>query len=395
MNDDCLREIFKYLNFLETVNCGATCKRLLTFVKTNVYPMKAKEISIHWEGNDTMILTCNRFSSKSPMKIGATYLSYFGDSIEDLSLSSSKSTKGQFIRSYEMVIDHCKYLKILRFTACDFTLDETPAPQDRRFQRFQHLKELHLSECTGFERQLGQIDNLEHLKIKDPHNWSYEKNTIDHQFIAMWITYKLPQLKSMAFTGKLSNSSMYLTELPQLQFLDIFVEDFNANSLLRKLSDNGNIEELSMIGGVFDDEDNMTAPPLIFSRLQKFCWQSPYRIPNFIKTIARAQMPVIRSFELTNIEHSHEIHVLLKFLEANSTLETIILQFESHYNHVSDTDLEFFVLHIIGILKVPCIPARPMVNMKIYPDGDYDETVSKFNYILFFKISKTNLYCSR
>lgn len=444
INNDCLLKIFKYLNIVEIVNLAATCTRLHN-VAIEFLRAKAKHIIIV-KDNQNVFLTApldKTYLSEMPLEGLESSFSYFGEFVEDLAIKSKFYLSPYYgkptcKRMYEIVQEHCgQYLKTLRYNNFNFTIDETTALQDH-IQKFQNLKELNLLGCTGitnswlptlrgtskvekltlsatnditrhfFEhfRNLSRLtidffrttwhsvdlaktfdligNCLEHLIINDKYNCV--KNTVYQSMVTM-INDKLPKLKSL----ELEAGSVAGSKLPHLKFLVIHSRELslNINLLMQTLSDNGIIQELSIHGGFFDEEEITNAPPLTFNQLQCLRLIYPQEKCNLLKAITRSKMPVIHSFALHFIK-LEESDDLLKFLSSKTTLKSIRLDFTEEIRHMQFGFLE----QIIQILKEPCTPKRSFLNLQINRLYLSAEEVSshyqEYNILLY-----TRFYCFR
>lgn len=417
INDDCLCLIYRHLNIMDIVNLSATCTRLLNFAKAFVFPKKAKQINIR-TGLDEIPVTLtfpldNQYTSKLTQPGLETAFSLFGECVEELLLelqySVSSIEKADIWHSYMIVMEHCRSLRTLHFKCFDFDLAETEALKDR-IENSQDIKELKLFRCTGilsnwpaalrentkveklalcantsisrhfFEyfRNLSSLsidfdfckwqiedyvmifdligNSLEHLEIIDK-----DHDCNDYQSIAVLISEKLPNLRSLAFNGTLTESSMFIIRLPHLKCLKIaavYTVYLELNSLMRTLSDISIVEDLTITSGFFADEATHL-PPLRFQRLQclRLNWLEEHDY-NLLEAITRSHMPEIHSFAIS-CNDFEEINGLLKFLDSKKSFQTIRLSF-------GRKELTF-LREIIEILIKPCMPKRPFLHLQIHP----------------------------
>lgn len=103
--------------------------------------------------------------------------------------------------------------------------------------------------------------SLKHLKLAFP------DNVQDYQSIGTLITEKLVKLEKLELQFELTQIKEFLIEWPHLKSLEIECMDCSINLLLRTLSNNGFIEELTVTDGTFDHADE-NAPPVFFDKLQ-------------------------------------------------------------------------------------------------------------------------------
>lgn len=422
INDDCLREICQYLDIMDVVNIAATCTRLLNFAKEVIFPKKTKHIIVETGLDEIPVTITfpmdNQFSSKITLKSLVTAFRCFGEFVEDLTLEFIEyicfqrvldvcpMKKTKIWHSYVIVMERCQYLKTFSFKYFDFDLDKTHTLQER-IENFRDLNELNLWRCKGitnnWSSRLNTFKNvdkmtltannaisgtffenfkhlssltidfdfckwraddlaiicdvisssLEHLKIMDKDN-----HFNDYQAIAALITEKLVKLKSLEFHGHLTESSKFLTDLPLVKILHIRSSNMNINSLMQTLSDNGNVEELSICWTIYSNE-NANAPPLVFNKLRHLHldWFGNLN-SEFFEAITRSHMPAIESFEFGQSDID-EMDYLLKFIESKITLKSICIAI----NEGAQFD---FVLRIIEILHKPSTPARPFLKLKFY-----------------------------
>lgn len=168
---------------------------------------------------------------------------------------------------------------------------------------------------------------------------------------------------------------MYLTRLANLKSLNLncCYYKYSINEILRTLSDNGVIEELTICHGVFQDEGG-NAPPLVFNKLQSFCWFSPESTSSIIAAVKNSQMSAIQTLELntnTNLQ-SHMYDDLLKIIESKTTLKSIRLQgYLTPPRYFVPNE---FFRRVIDILKKPCWPKRQFLKLRI---GSHHPEVSE------------------
>lgn len=415
INDDCLLHIMKFLNIFDIVSLAATCKHLQNLAKAEIFPRKARKISIGTHFGTYKISTM----LENPLTLDSLEFafSHLGDFVVDLTIRCHLflKVKSKIGRIYT-VLKQCKNLETLQIIDFDFTFIETHGLQNI-IEKFQYLKELNLLRSTGITNNwlqplngaskidkltltaknqisdnfcnnfknlcnltidfdehtawrtddLAKIFNnnrhcLKHLKLSRLYRFKY------YEYVGVLITEKLPQLDYLAIEMQLIDKSHRLIELPHLTSLEIYSQHYylSINPFLRKLSDNGIIQELKICYGVFDDED-MSVPPLIFNKLQRFCCSELINMSRFLKFMTRSQMPAIHSFELTQFKNE-ETNNLLKFIEAKRTLKFIRL----NCNGSDPLVLIEFLRKIIPILKKS---KREFLNFEVFPLKLGDEEV--------------------
>lgn len=419
INDDCLHYIFKYLNIMDIGKLSVTCKRLNNFANLVWFPKTVRQITIRIDNNTVnLIVPLNKaFSTELTLKRLENSFNFFGEFVEDLTLF-------EIGLIYATVLERSENLKTLRFKNCRFNPVQTHELQDL-IERLQKLEELHFLECSGITNNwpaaINSISKVQKLiltaKDKISGNFleyfcNFSSLTIDFNYFNEWqtedlakmfenngqrlkhlqlshlslldgyesvgrlITNKLHNLESVGLGFCLTYDSKYMIELSHLRSLSISCHKCSINSLLRTLSDNGIVEELTISSGVFDNEDE-NAKPFIFNRLQRFCCNAPENSANFLNLLTRSQMPIVQSFELNDIDYvaSPDLQDLLKFIESKKSLKSICLSFdEDTYN------IEFALMRqIIGILKDYCTPKRLFFNLYMhrYPFQLNNEYVSQ------------------
>lgn len=170
---------------------------------------------------------------------------------------------------------------------------------------------------------------------------------------------------------------MALLEQPQLKSLTFTSEVFgNVKIAMRKLSDIGIIEELNILpGDGNDDEENV--PPLKFSKLRILLWSTNAYTANFWNFFITSQMPTLDVFvheiECEITEVGELLDEMLKFFESKPSLRKIRIS-------INVTELEAipftFLCQIIEIVKEP-IEERPFLRLFICPLKLREEEVSK------------------
>lgn len=83
INDDCLLNIYQYLDIIEIVKLAKTCTGLYNFANALCFPMKVKSLKIEMNINDVTLLY-NKSSTKLTLKNLESAFSYFGKFVENL-----------------------------------------------------------------------------------------------------------------------------------------------------------------------------------------------------------------------------------------------------------------------------------------------------------------------
>lgn len=230
------------------------------------------------------------------------------------------------------------------------------------FQHFESLSSLKLkfSHSAGqasvefFESIFDFNQSIQHLTLLLNRPYNDKIHTL--------IT-KLSKLESLELDTVTDGFVNALGELNYLKSLTIRCSNRSCNSLLRKLSDIGIIEYLqisSNSNGNENEYDNM--PPIMFKKLKTLIIDGSWMTSSLFKLIPKMRMPEISSLEFNllfpKFDENAE-HLQLDILKSNKTLNT----FKPVYN---TTNITFeFVSQRIDILKEPCTPNRPILNLKI------------------------------
>lgn len=414
INDDCLRHIFQYINIVEVGNVAKTCSRFLNFAKDVIFPKEAREICIYFlQGGKTATLSAPEFSSCFSVFTLDNFkssCSIFGEFVEELTFEFKyPEEKSKLWQTSLILMAKCKYLKTLRISNLHFAGYQTHELQDQ-IERLQNLKELIFLQSHGITNNWRAVSKS-HSKIRKlsltwafdeitSHFFEYFRNlssfTIelhpaiiswktddfakmfnnnshclqhlkldgvsDYESIGKMITDKLQKLESLSLKFELTDKSETIVEIPHLKFLEIRGDERSMNSVMRKLSDIGIIEELKIYGCGFDDEDD-NIPPLIFNNLKSICCDVPENVFGFLKSMTRSRMPALQNFDLYEMETTERNrHQILRFIESKIGLKSIWLSL------VIYEDANFcllFLRQLIEILKKPSTPQRPLLNLTI------------------------------
>lgn len=164
---------------------------------------------------------------------------------------------------------------------------------------------------------------------------------------------KLDYLKLDLFDAQ----STYLFKLPHLKSLYILSSIDMEYSIMQTLSKNGIIENLTIRNG--DLEGNFS--PLQFNKLQRLACRA-HTEPMLWEFLTRSEMPTLRGFEYSNDDFqftkNHQ-DPILKFIKSKTSLKSIY--FELFFEQMSIS----FLQKILAILKKPCTPKRPFLNLYV------------------------------
>lgn len=128
--------------------------------------------------------------------------------------------------------------------------------------------------------------SLQHLKLSNL-QYMYGYDTV-----GTLITEKLLKLDSLELDLLSTDNSKGLKELPHLKtFYVSCASSYRLNSLIRNLSDNGIIEQLKIVYGVFDDDGQDAAPTLNFYKLRTISLSYINRLSGLLMKMTRSQMP--------------------------------------------------------------------------------------------------------
>lgn len=414
INEDSLRQIFRYLNLMDVVNLSKTCTRLEDFAHTNFFPQNAKEIGIVICATKILLKAplLNTFTSELTLKNMEASYRVFYQFIEDLTFKLqyvvTPNEQAIIWRSSMTMMAQSQNLKALHYNCWSLTNDQTDELQDQ-IEKLEYLEELDISGSTGITNNwreantgISKIEKL-HFTARDGISTQfidYFKNlsslTIDFRqnnhgradditkmfennghclenlklnslselsnfsTVGRQITAKLSKLKSLELAFSLSNKSVYMIGLAHLKTLKLSCSHCTVNSILRTLSNNGYIEDLGLYDGLFVDEAEKT-PPLVFDKLQSLSVHHLCRMSSFWIAMNAAQMPVLHTFDIELRERT-EIYDMLKFYETKKTIKSIRLSHKRLYNDFVPFG---FLKQLVQLLKKPCTPPRPFLNLNI------------------------------
>lgn len=432
INNDCLIEIFQYLNFAEIINMVETCSRLLNFAKTEFFPRKAKKIIILLNATNYQIQAplIDNLTTEFTLDSLQTVLGYFGEFVKDLTCDVlHKSTYSPFPRGFwkncVIVMECCKELKILKFSCGGWSMGRHIRAFRKQVERFENFIELDLLKCNEIVKKWPpalkskSISKVNKISFRigeeiNPHFIEYFSNvsslTIDvsksswrfceadeiakilnanngrclkdltltifrqegYQSIATIITENFPTLESLSLDIYKNPIPMFLITLPHLKSLNIKCYGQNINPLLRTLSDGGSIEELTLSAGFYDAEEE---PPLIFNNLRDFSWRfygvrniELWGTVNFLKTMTKSQIPAIQAFTVDSYEQPFPESDVLKFIQSKETLKSITILGMQNFGFD-------FLRRVIDIMKTPCRQPIFKLSLRVLPLTE--EQVSK------------------
>lgn len=144
---------------------------------------------------------------------------------------------------------------------------------------------------------------------------------------------------------------------------------------MRKLSEFGVIEELTILTSKNFDDEKENEPPLTFNKLQTLRCRSDKYESNFWNFLTKSQIPTLDVFgyEYGFTEAGELLDGMVRFFESKLSLTTIFIS-------ITDTELKTipftFLRQIISILKEP-IAKRPFLYLFIYPLHLSEVEVSK------------------
>lgn len=412
INTDCLIHIFAHLDIMDVINLTATCTTLLNFAKAEFFPKKARQICLYMSDETDVLLKAPLINGCRPrftLQGLETAFCYFGEFVDDLTLNLTyqrdRSEKDKLWRSSAILLDNCKFLKTLRFRHWSFTPSLINALHEH-IERFENLNELDLLQCDGITNNwppalqckskvdkitlnganqitanfveyfsnlssltidfaaenIWKIDDVARIFNKNGHCLTHLKlvhlvHTEGYESIRSVIVNNLPKLENFSLQFDVTDNTKSLIALPHLKSLEIVCDKQNINTLLRTLSNNGIIEEITMTCGFFDDKDE---PPLIFNKLRSFCWCFIEEESNFLTAMTKSQMPEIHTFDVYSYTRLIRIHEddLLKFIESKKTLKSMHFEVDMLFDFS-------FLRQLIAILKKPSPAKRPTFELSI------------------------------
>lgn len=476
INNDCLRDIFKYLDLFEAVNLATTCTRFFDFANSDIFPLKAKKINIYMNARIVRIssYTWNfDFDDEEYYEGDNEYYDYednayvpnniftwmpiflfdcFGAHVQHLTLQTTEAEEGFSGYSFSMVmtngidtgcllnfaevlklcpnlnslsiknvrfpkdaiqtlksltsrLDHLELIRCFGITndwsealkgnakLNKLTLIGSNYTSEKFFTNFNSLSELTIGHQSCSSAKSFEVicdlngHSLEHIKL------AHFSKSDNFQTITSLIVDKLPKLKTLAvveyFTDKLT---AMIDELPHLNSLKIFCSDRNVNSLMRKLSDHGNIEYLEFQSGIFNCEK--MAQPLIFKKLKSFRWIKKYKFESFkncsgmLIAITESHMPEICNLyfglDLVLENHANE---LLNLFESKTTLKTLGIMCTRH-----EFEPSTLFRKIISILKMQNREFLTLTLSYLYCDNEVSNNHDELKNLYLILIQFLSLF---
>lgn len=418
ISNDFLLQILRHLNIFDIVNLSYTCTRLHSFACEFIFPKLARQVELYmtahndWNFEETYPHVVRSDGSHSIPSLTMSELENsferFGSFVEHLTLvgthlkEPSEFFLTERLLDFENLLDMCPNLHTLCMENVKF--------REGGGHLFQHvaagIKSLELKQCSGitndWSEELKRFSKLEQITFITGHNENnvdffkynhlsnltiscnscsipdlerifntnlqsihqlkllnstqrFNAEAIDYQAIATLIIDKLPNLENLAIEDYVSvQLPNLLTELPHLKSLKLRCNDKSVNSLLRKLSDGGIIENLYIYYGVFDEEDE-NEPPLVFNNLQSCRWwiEKDNSVQIF-RALTKSQMPAIRNLYFCLPSHTED---LLSVFESKKNLRTLTIDCYIHVGRLA------FLQKLIQILNLD--GTRPYLNLNM------------------------------
>lgn len=426
IHEDFLNQIVRHLNLIDVTQLAATCSQMRNFADDFVFPQKATDLHIRISSEMTVNLSIpmdDLWSWKISLKSLECSLSYFGEFVKSIKFECDLADQSKIIHSIVFMLGLCQNVTSVFLNNLTFTPNDTHALK-HQMEMLKNLKELELSECLGiigsWPMSLESPSPVEKLTIVGVDKFSdnffeYFKNlsslavefhiTSDwsaddlakvfdvnghglkrlalkflefvrgYETVGLLIIDKLLNLESFELNITYSADLEYMVALPYLKSLTILcIRETSINALLRSISDNGKMEKLKIVRGYFDIEDE-NASPLTFSKLLSCDWgYQQGGMSNFLSTMTKADMPAIQCIRL-HCFTVEETHGLLALLESKKTLKMLGIALSHDYE--DDLFPFSFWNRLIAILKEPCTPKRPLINLMIQGKRLTTKEVSK------------------
>lgn len=398
VNDDCLRDIFKYLHLLDSINLARACKRLFDFANSEIIPKKSRQIKIIMQREKIFYLL------DLPTEGTEVPFQYFGRYVKHITFEEGgplpmpmNLIKNYWIR-YIKVLELCPNLETIRFEDVDFVRDGAPllkfistnikelqfeqcfrisddwSEEFKRFSKLERISVNGIQHFTGaFFANCRNMTDLsiccftpEMLEMICDRNGPRIKHLTLRIFldlqgfreIVRLIIEKLPKLQSLAIEDGLAVKKLsLLSEIPKLTSLKIVCNSMlcSVNSLLQRLSEHEIIKVLWIRDGFYEDAYNLS---LTFKYLQDFLWNSNYNSSALLRVLTASQMPRICKFTFYSRDFEHnERDGLLEFFKSKTTLNSIKI--------VADGITFAFVNEIIKIWKADVSRIRPFLQLTI------------------------------
>lgn len=402
--DDCLHEIFKYLNIFDTVNTASTCKRLRYFVNENVYQKYVK-----LELSHDLLLSEASFDDLPKITLGVlrTMLQHFGSIVEEIDLHASVFNDTAGRRHLQFVLRYCPNLHTLRLRSFAFRRND----QIVLSKISSKVKVIELHDCDGIDdwadvlrnftelrtliissnsditgKLLSKCKKLERLDLIDCYAVRVQEmnkfctangsslrtlkllncSGLDHTVYQM-ISNKLLLIEDLTIemnnvTGP--NQLNCLAQLDNLKKLFIVCSMYNIGTYLRMLGDRGLLEELTIYGGTLDAETCGLLQK--FHRLKSLTLLYPLtENEHMMDIIESVDLPELREFYCEACNSVTNAN-LVALITSKRNLSTVDILFSCSVTFAA-------VRQIIEILKSDV--DRPFLNLNIDTLAIGDEEV--------------------
>lgn len=301
INDDCLREIFGYLNVIDAVNIASTCKRLRCFANENHYPKFIK-----FEIKPDVLWEESRTESPITINLWRTMMKHFGSIIEEMDFWGANLPEfhGDYLHSLLELCPNLHTLRIRNFrffcwrtSMSDFILKGSKIKSGIKVLEIYECMGMHLSDTlwtiiiVNFHelrslnitssRMLGpfftNLNNLESLELQ---NCGVTESQLEifcenngatmrklklvrcqalRVSVFPMITSKLPEIEELEIDMNSVTHPDQLNCLEQLNHLKkliivILEKPLKIGSFLQLLGNRGLLELLEIYGGVLDAE---------------------------------------------------------------------------------------------------------------------------------------------
>lgn len=230
LNDDCLLEIFGYLNISDLLSVSSVCKQ---FHSTGHRVLATKLRYI-----DLSTFSGMGHYFKKPYAVGAmlSLFRQFGNFMNSLAFDIADFGKSprKTSRILDTVASHCHSLQILALSDFEFSFHTTKFGSSKEL--FQNLTELTLNNCIITDYDLGHLfekcDKLSTLSIYS----KYTSNLYDVKFLEHLSVLKIVNLKELniGLVSKYPTNNMLCGNLPE------FIQKLGARNQLKTLRISGN-----------------------------------------------------------------------------------------------------------------------------------------------------------
>lgn len=414
INDDCLFQIFSYLNVYDAVNVASTCKRLQCFAKENHYQ---KFIKFELKPRDVVTLTI-------PLKVLQTVFQQIGHIVEEIYVDGNVFCGVE--SRLKLVLHLCPNLHSLRVRNLKFQCDQLFSA----LPNTSAIKVLEISDCDGddgdywdvisnfqglqsliitannriFGGFLNVLENLNSLELlycpilqvlefksfcesNGGHLRKLKlvgcKSLHGGSFFPM-ILNKMTQIEELTIDENVIANQDELNSLTQLNHLKKLVL---VNMTDTRFSPNLNLEFLEIIRSTFDVRSLDH-----FQRLQTLRLVHPNKENGMMDAIVNADLPQLREFYFKACE-------LNAFLGFNDTSDLItdanLVAFITSKRTLTSVDILFCkpgvtfaaVRQIINVLRSDLDGHRSHhLTLNIYPFEIGVEEVNGFIVVVIAKI---------